>query len=89
MDTSVVMDVAIESLIVTTKVAFPILGAALFAGLVVGVLQAATSIQEMTLSFIPKLAVMALALAIFGEWQIAVLMEYFDAIFERIRNLDG
>ena len=67
MDTSLVMDIAIESLIVTTKVAFPILAAALLAGLLVGVLQAATSIQEMTLSFIPKLAVMALALAIFGE----------------------
>ena len=89
MDTSLVMDIAVESLIVTTKVAFPILAAALLAGLLVGVLQAATSIQEMTLSFIPKLAVMALALAIFGEWQIAVLMEYFDAIFERIRTLDG
>ena len=89
MDTSLVMDIAIESLIVTTKVAFPILAAALLAGLLVGVLKAATSIQEMTLSFIPKLAVMALALAIFGEWQIAVLMEYFDVIFERIRTLDG
>ena len=89
MDTSLVMDIAIESLIVTTKVAFPILAAALLAGLLVGVLQAATSIQEMTLSFIPKLAVMVLALAIFGEWQIAVLMEYFDVIFERIRTLDG
>ena len=89
MDTSLVMDIAIESLIVTTKVAFPILAAALLAGLLVGVLQAATSIQEMTLSFIPKLAVMALALAIFGEWQIAVLMEYFDVIFERVRTLDG
>ena len=89
MDTSLVMDIAIESLIVTTKVAFPILAAALLAGLLVGVLQAATSIQEMTLSFIPKLAVMALALAIFGEWQIAVLMEYFDVIFERIRTLAG
>ena len=89
MDTSLVMDIAIESLIVTTKVAFPILAAALLAGLLVGVLQAATSIQEMTLSFIPKLAVMALALAIFGEWQIGVLMEYFDVIFERIRTLNG
>ena len=89
MDTALVMDIAIESLIVTTKVAFPILAAALLAGLLVGVLQAATSIQEMTLSFIPKLAVMALALALFGEWQIAVLMEQFDVIFERIRTLDG
>ena len=69
MDTSLVMDIAIESLIVTTKVAFPSLAAALLAGLLVGVLQAATSIQEMTLSFIPKLAVMALALILL--WRMA------------------
>ena len=87
MDSSVVMDIAVESLVVTTKIAMPILGAALLAGIVVGVLQAATSIQEMTLSFIPKLAVMALSLAVFGEWQIGVLMEYFDVIFERVQNL--
>ena len=83
------MDLAIESLLVTIKVSMPVLGAALLAGLVVGILQAATSIQEMTLSFIPKLAVMALALIIFGEWQIAVLMEHFEAIFDRVRNLDS
>jgi flagellar biosynthetic protein FliQ len=87
MDSSVVMDIAVESLVVTTKIAMPILGAALLAGILVGVLQAATSIQEMTLSFIPKLAVMALSLAVFGEWQIGVLMEYFDVIFERVQNL--
>ena len=48
MDSSVVMDIAVESLVVTTKIAMPILGAALLAGILVGVLQAATSIQEMT-----------------------------------------
>ena len=89
MDTSLVMDIAVESLVVTTKVALPTLAAALLAGLLVGILQAATSIQEMTLSFIPKLAVMALALAFFGEWQISVLLDFFDQIFDRIRSLDG
>ena len=61
MDTATVMDIAIESLTVTTLVAAPILAAALLSGLLVGVIQAATSIQEMTLSFIPKLAVMMVA----------------------------
>ena len=75
MDTATVMDIAIESLTVTTLVAAPILAAALLSGLLVGVIQAATSIQEMTLSFIPKLAVMMLAVAIFGEWQLAIMME--------------
>ena len=55
---------------VMTLVAALILGAALLTGLLIGVLQAATSIQEMTLSFIPKLAVMVLAIALFGEWQL-------------------
>ena len=69
-------------------VAAPVLGAALATGLLVGVLQAATSIQEMTLSFIPKLAIMVLALALFGEWQLAVMVDYFEIIFERIQTLD-
>ena len=89
MDTATVMDIAVESLTVTTLVAAPILGAALLSGLLVGIIQAATSIQEMTLSFIPKLAVMMIAVAIFGEWQLAVMMEYFDTIFERVRVLNG
>ena len=81
MDTSLVMDIAVESLRVTVLVAAPILAAALMSGLLVGILQAATSIQEMTLSFIPKLVVMTLAIILFGEWQIAVLADYFETIF--------
>ena len=65
----------------------PILAIALGVGLIIGIIQAATSIQEMTLSFIPKLAVMVLSLVIFGEWQIAVLAEYFNDIFERVRTI--
>ncbi|MDG1125008.1 MAG: flagellar biosynthesis protein FliQ [Pseudomonadales bacterium] len=87
MDTSLVMDIAVESLRVTVMVAAPILAAALMSGLLVGILQAATSIQEMTLSFIPKLVVMTLAIILFGEWQIAVLADYFETIFERVRTI--
>jgi len=87
MDTSLVMDIAVESLRVTVMVAAPILAAALMSGLLVGILQAETSIQEMTLSFIPKLVVMTLAIILFGEWQIAVLADYFETIFERVRTI--
>ena len=87
MDTSLVMDIALDSLKVTILVAAPILAAALISGLLVGIIQAATSIQEMTLSFIPKPAVMVLSLPVFGEWQIAVLAEYFNDIFERVRTI--
>ena len=87
MDTSLVMDIAVESLKVTALVGAPVLGAALISGLLVGVLQAATSIQEMTLSFIPKLAVMLFALILFGEWQLSILAEHFETIFERVRTV--
>ena len=87
MDTGVVMDIGVEALVVMTLVAAPILGAALLTGLLIGVLQAATSIQEMTLSLIPKLAVMVLAIAIFGEWQLGLMIEYFNLVFEKVRTL--
>ena len=87
MDTGVVMDIGVEALVVMTLVAAPILGAALLTGLLIGVLQAATSIQEMTLSFIPKLAVMVLAIAIFGDWQLGLMIEYFNLVFEKVRTL--
>ena len=88
MDTGLVLDIAVEAIVVMVLVAAPVLGAALGTGLMIGILQAATSIQEMTLSFIPKLAIMVLALALFGEWQLAVMVDYFEIIFERIQTLD-
>tara|TARA_B100000809_G_C14948929_1_gene463145 strand:+ start:348 stop:617 length:270 start_codon:yes stop_codon:yes gene_type:complete len=88
MEPGFVMDIAMEALFVMVLIAAPVLGAALGTGLIVGVLQAATSIQEMTLSFIPKLGMMLLALIIFGEWQLALLVDYFDLVFERIRTMD-
>ena len=60
------------------------LGTALVLGVLIGVLQAATSIQEMTLSFIPKLAGMVLALALFGAWQISTIIRFFEYIVEYI-----
>ncbi|MAR32206.1 MAG: flagellar biosynthetic protein FliQ [Porticoccaceae bacterium] len=87
MDASMVIDLGRESLWVAVMVAAPLLGTALAVGLLVGILQAATSIQEMTLSFIPKLAVMVLALVLFGSWQISVMVDFFQRIFERIPTL--
>ena len=66
MDVAQVIDLGRESLWVAVMVATPLLGVALAVGLIIGIFQAATSIQEMTLSFIPKLGVMVLALITFG-----------------------
>ena len=67
MDTSLVMAIALDSLKVTILVAAPILAAALISGLWVGILHAATSIEEITVSMIPNLTVMVLPIAVFGK----------------------
>ena len=87
MDVAQVIDLGRESLWVAVMVATPLLGVALVVGLIIGIFQAATSIQEMTLSFIPKLGVMVLALITFGSWQLAVMVDFFQRIFERIPTL--
>jgi len=87
MEVAQVIDLGREALWIAVLVAAPLLGTALAVGLLIGVFQAATSIQEMTLSFIPKLGVMVVALVIFGGWQIAVIVDFFRRIFERIPML--
>ena len=87
MDASQVIELGRESLWVAVMVASPLLGVALAVGLLIGIFQAAPSIQEMTLSFIPKLGVMVLALMAFGSWQIAIMVDFFGRIFERIPML--
>ena len=87
MDVAQVIDLGRESLWVAVMVATPLLGVALAVGLIIGIFQAATSIQEMTLSFIPKLGGMVIALITFGSWQIAVMVDFFQRIFERIPTL--
>ena len=67
-------------------IAAPILGTALAVGLTIGILQAATSINEMTLSFVPKLVLVLLALALLSTYMMASLTDYFLYIFETIRG---
>ena len=76
-----------EAIWTVVYVAGPLLITALALGLLIGVLQAATSIQEMTLSFIPKLMAVVAVLMLFGDWQLLILTEFFLMIFERIPEL--
>ena len=62
----------------------PILAIALGIGLLIGLIQAATSIQEMTLSFVPKLFVVLAAMALFAQYTLSALTDYFSFIFEEI-----
>lgn len=87
MDIATVIDLGLQALWVTVLISAPLLGVALAVGLIIGIFQAATSINESTLSFIPKLAAMAISLALFGSWQLATLVDYTRSLFQRIPAL--
>jgi flagellar biosynthesis protein FliQ len=78
-----------QALVVTAMLAAPMLLAALAAGLVIGMFQAATQINEMTLSFIPKLLVLAAALYLGGGWMLKVIVGYSESLFKSIPSLIG
>ena len=67
----------------------PLLGAALAVGLFIGVIQAATQIQEMTLSFIPKLLALVVTLFVIGPWMLRILTTFSQRLFMDIPGLVG
>jgi len=87
MDTATVVDLGRQALWMTALISAPLLVVALGVGLLIGLLQAATSVNEMTLSFIPKLAALAITLAIVGGWQISMLVDYTRELMQRIPSL--
>ena len=89
MTPEMVMTVGQRALEMTLLLAAPMLLVALVTGLVVGAFQAATQINEMTLSFIPKLLAMAAVLAFTGPWMIKSLVEYTRGLIESIPGLIG
>jgi len=89
MDADTVMTVGGEMLWVTLKLAAPILLSVLAVGLVIAMFQAATQINEMTLTFVPKLIVVALVLVVAGHWMLRLLTDYTQALFENIPSLIG
>jgi flagellar biosynthesis protein FliQ len=84
-----VMTIAQRALEMTVMLAAPLLLVALVVGLLVGIFQAATQINEMTLSFIPKLIGMATAMLIAGPWMLKQLVNYTRMLIESIPSLIG
>ena len=78
-----------QALVITALIAAPMLLSALAAGLVIGMFQAATQINEVTLSFIPKLLVLAAALYVGGGWMLKVLLGYTESLIGSIPSLIG
>jgi flagellar biosynthetic protein FliQ len=83
-DTAALLALADRMLWVTALVAAPVLLASLAVGLVVGVVQAATSINEQTLTFVPKLAAIALVLVLLGGAMMGLISDFLVEIFAQI-----
>ena len=84
-----IMTMGQQALFTALLVSAPLLLAALAIGLVVSVFQAMTQINEMTLSFIPKLLAMAAVLALTGPWMLRTLVEYTRGLIESIPGMIG
>ena len=87
MDSAMVVELAREALWMTMLISAPLLVVGLAVGLVVGIFQAATSINEQTLSFIPKVVCMGITMALAGSCMINTMVEYTKGMFVRIHNL--
>lgn len=84
-----VLTIAQQALEMTVLVSAPLLLTALAVGLIVSIFQAATQINEMTLSFIPKLLAIFAALIIAGPWMLTMLTDYIQRLFSSIPQLVG
>ena len=89
MTPEIVLDVGRDALWVIALLSAPLLLSALAVGLLVGMIQAATQIQEMTLTFIPKLIVLALALLFAGSWMLGVLTDFSITLIQSIPEIIG
>jgi flagellar biosynthetic protein FliQ len=84
-----VLTLAQRALEITLLMSAPPLLAALITGLIVSVFQAATQINEMTLSFIPKLLAIFVVLVLFGPWMLGILLDYIRELFTGIPGMIG
>lgn len=84
-----VMAIGRHAMEVTLLVAAPMLLVALVIGLIVSIFQAATQINETTLSFIPKLVGIFIALVVAGPWMLSIMLDYMREVFTNIPNLVG
>jgi flagellar biosynthetic protein FliQ len=84
-----VMTMGRTAMEVTLMVAAPMLLVALIIGLIVSIFQAATQINEATLSFIPKLVGIFVALVVAGPWMLAVMLDYMRSVFTGLPGLIG
>ena len=84
---SFVLDIMRDALMMIIKVSLPILLSGLVVGLVVSIFQTATSIQEQTLAFIPKIVAVFIAIIVFGSWIMNILTTYTTNLYSSFGSL--
>ncbi|KQQ25690.1 MULTISPECIES: flagellar biosynthesis protein FliQ [unclassified Frondihabitans] len=89
MNTTGVLDIGVQALLVAGKLAAPVLITALVVGFAISLLQSITQIQEPTLAFVPKAIAVAIALVVCGNWMISTMVSFTTALFDRIPGLLG
>ena len=89
MTPTTVIDIGRQAVEVTLMVAAPLFLAALVTGLLVSIFQAATQINEMTLSFVPKLIAIFITLIVAGPWMITLMTDFISRLWEAIPTLIG
>lgn len=89
MTPATVMTVAQETMLVAVKLTAPILLTSLVVGLLIAMFQAATQINEMTLTFVPKLITIGVVLMFAGHWMIGVMVDYLKDLVHNIPLLIG
>ncbi|MBQ7926034.1 MAG: flagellar biosynthesis protein FliQ [Lachnospiraceae bacterium] len=81
MTVDIVMDIASEALFLILKISLPILGVSLVIGLLVSIFQTITSIQEQTLTFVPKMVGIFVALMLLGDWMMTQMVEFMELLW--------
>jgi flagellar biosynthetic protein FliQ len=87
MNDAAVLEIALQAIIIATKLAAPILLVTLAVGFGISLLQSVTQIQEVTLTFVPKLGAVALVIMLAGNWMLAELVSFTEALYEGIPRL--
>jgi flagellar biosynthetic protein FliQ len=82
-----VLEVGRDALWVVLKIAAPIMGAGLLIGLLIALFQALTTIQEMTLTFVPKILVIFAAIILFLPFMMTTIIEFSQTLFDRMIGL--
>ena len=86
MTTDAVVEIANKALFLIIKVSLPVLLVSLIIGLIISIFQAVTSIQEQTLTFVPKIICVFLALIVFGQWMLTSMVEFSTELWLSFSN---